>query len=589
MTGTGKKRAFHVCLVLVTLFTVYSARLVYLQVTRHEYFVERAAETHITKKSLYAPRGSIYDVNGEILAVSEPLKSVIADPSIIKDPQAMAEALSDLLEMPADEIRRKIESGRERNSKYVPLKHKVLEVTASKIAQRLSERRLRGILFEQTSRRVYPNGTMLSHVLGFLNREENGVQGVEMTMNHYLRGQHGYRYTERDRLGRELVAYRGEERPPRDGYNVRLTIDMALQAIVEEELDAAFREYRPEMATAIMMEPKTGRILAIANRPTFDPNFPGEGKGQEMKNAAIVNLVEPGSTFKIVTTVAALNDKVVDLDTIINCENGRFHFAGKVLRDHGHGPFPNLSVADVLIRSSNIGVAKLAMKMGEQRFYEYLRRFGFGERTGIALPGEIPGMLAPPHKWSKISISRIPMGQGVATTPLQMVAAMAAIANGGYLMLPQIVDSVIDNDGNTIVEYKPVVVRQVVDKEATDKVKIALRGVVSRRGTARGAAVEGFSVGGKTGTAQKANPNGGYYDHRYVTSFIGIMPVDDPAFVCMVLFDDAKVPESRNYGGVLAAPVFARIAQRAARHLNLKPDLVPESDNSAIQITQATR
>lgn len=584
MTGTGKKRAFHACIVLVTLFTIYSGRLVYLQVTRHEYYSGWATENHETKKSIHAPRGAILDVHGEILAVSEPLKSVVADASLIKDPAAVADALADLLEMPAAEIIKKIET----NKKYIPLKHKVLESTASQILTRLSERKLRGISFEQTSRRVYPNGIMLSHVLGFLNRDEDGVQGVEMTMNQYLCGRDGFRYTERDRVGREIVAFRGQERPARDGYNVKLTVDMALQSIVEEELDVAFKAHRPEMATAILMDPKTGRILAMANRPCFNANFPAEGKDQQMKNAAIVNLVEPGSTFKIVTTAAALNDHLVNLDTVIDCENGRFNFAGKILRDHGHGPFPNLSVADVLVKSSNIGVAKMAMRMGEHRFYEYIRGFGFGERTGIALPGEIPGILAPPHKWSKISISRIPMGQGVATTPMQMVTAMAAIANGGKLMMPQIIDSIVDNEGNTVVDFKPMLVREVVSKGATDKVKIALEEVVGKRGTAKAAAVVGFSVGGKTGTAQKANPRGGYYDDRYVTSFIGLMPVNDPAFVCIVLLDDAKVANNQNYGGVLAAPVFAQIAQRAARHLNLKPDLeVPPT--GSIQITQAAR
>lgn len=573
MSFAGKSRVIHVFVLLAICFTLFSWRLIYLQITQHKYYASLAAENHVIKKPIHAPRGAIYDRRGEVLAVSEPLKTVVADGTHITDPQLVAETIADLLELPVEQLVERFETKRP----YIVLKRKVEESVALEIRQRLGALKLRGIYFEQDARRVYPNGKMLAHVLGFMNRELDGVQGVELTMNQYLRGRDGFRFTEQDRAGHELVAYRGQERPARDGYNVRLTVDMSIQTIVEEELDAAFAEYKPEVATVIMMQPQTGRILAMANRPCFDANAPGKGKPAEMKNAAIINLVEPGSTFKIMTAAAALNDKEVTLDTVINCENGRFHFAGRVLRDHGRGPFPNLSVADVLVKSSNIGVAKLAMLMGERRFYEYIRGFGFGERTGIMLPGEIQGILHPPHKWSKISISRIPMGQGVATTPLQMVAAVSAVANGGKLMMPQIVDSVFDNEHRPVVAYDPVVVREIVSEQTTELVKAALSDVVSRRGTARQAAVKGFSVAGKTGTAQKANPRGGYYDDKYVTSFIGFMPIKDPAFVMLVLFDDAKVPNNRNYGGTLAGPVFARIAERTARYLNLTPDL-PEID-----------
>jgi len=581
MSQAGKSRVIHVFVLLAICFTLFSWRLIYLQVTQHKYYASLAAENHIIRKPIHAPRGAIYDRRGEVLAVSEPLKTVVADGTHIADPQRVAEAIADLLEMPVDKVVERLDPKRP----YIVLKRKVEESVALEMRERLATLKLKGIYFEQDARRVYPNGKMLAHVIGFLNQDLDGVQGVERTMNDYLRGREGFRFTERDRAGHELVAYRGQERPARPGYNVRLTIDMSIQTIVEEELDAAFADYKPEVATVVMMQPQTGRVLAMASRPCFDANSPGQGKPAEMKNAAIINLVEPGSTFKIMTAAAALNDKLVTLDTVINCENGRFHFAGRILRDHGHGPFPNLSVADILVKSSNIGVAKLAMQMGERRFYEYIRRFGFGERTGITLPGEIQGILHPPHKWSKISISRIPMGQGVATTPIQMVTAVSAVANGGKLMMPQIVESVFDNGNRPIVNYDPIVVRDVVSEETTELVKTALSDVVSRRGTARQAAVKGFSVAGKTGTAQKANPRGGYYDDRYVTSFIGFMPVKDPAFVMLVLFDDAKVPNSRNYGGTLAGPVFARIAERTARYLNLAPDLPEIEGIPPLQLT----
>ena len=304
-----------------------------------------------------------------------------------------------------------------------------------------------------------------------------------------------------------------------------------------------------------------------------------------MKNCAVINMVEPGSTFKIVTAAAAINEKLVNLDTMIFCENGRFNFAGKILKDHGHG-FADLSVADILVHSSNIGAAKLAMKLGEQRFYEYIRSFGFGERTGINLPGEISGIVHPPYKWSKISISRIPMGQGVGVTPIQMISAVSAVCNNGKLMLPQIIDSVVDNDGNTVINYPPVCVRQVVDPETTDKVRSALVDVVSNRGTAKAAEVLGYSVGGKTGTAQKVKPTGGYYETKYVCSFIGFLPVKDPQFVCLVMVDDPKTSPEDMYGGTVAAPVFSKIAEKTAHYLNIPHDVLP-SPSPAIKLTQA--
>jgi len=573
MNRVSRVRPILACIGLVSCFTVFSGRLVNLQVTRHEEYANLAMAKHVSKQPIHAMRGTITDTRGEILAVSEPLRVVVADGSRMRDIPKAAAILAEVLEMDEQDILRKVTP----QKRYVVLKRKVPEATGRLLEERLKSARVSGgIQYEPDFKRIYPNEGMLCHVLGFLNHESAGVQGIEMTMDHYLRGRDGFRIIERNREGAEIVPYRRHEREARNGYNVRLTIDMSIQSFVEQELDAAFAEYHPEMATAIVMEPKTGRILAMANRPFFNPNKPGEGEPAGKKNAAIINLVEPGSTFKIVTVAASLNEGKVTPQTIINVENGRFHYAGKILRDHGHGPFPNLSVSDVLVKSSNIGVAKMAMMMGEHRFYEYVRRFGFGERTGINLPGEIPGIVHPPYRWSKISISRIPMGQGVATTPLQMIVALSAIANGGKLMMPQIVEDVRDADGTPIVSFNPVVVREVVDREVTDMVKLALRDVVSRRGTANRASVPGYTAAGKTGTAEKASPNGGYMKGHYVTSFVGFMPAEDPKLACIVLLDDAQVAANRNYGGVLAAPVFSRIAERTARYWGLPPQFEVE-------------
>jgi cell division protein FtsI (penicillin-binding protein 3)/stage V sporulation protein D (sporulation-specific penicillin-binding protein) len=310
-----------------------------------------------------------------------------------------------------------------------------------------------------------------------------------------------------------------------------------------------------------------------------------------MKNRAIIDMMEPGSTFKIVTAAAALNEKKVSLDTYINCENGAWTYGGRVLHDHGSG-YGSLSVQDILVHSSNIGAAKLALSMGDQKFYEYIRRFGFGERTGIELPGEIPGVVRPPHVWSKISITRIPMGHEVGVTPLQMTSAMATIANGGKLVTPRIVKSITDAEGKPVATFSPTVLRQVISAQTAAQVGGALRGVVSDKGTAAGAAVAGFTIAGKTGTAQKVDPNGGYDHGKYVVSFTGYLPYEKPEFVGLVVLDDAKTktPEE-NYGGKVAGPIFARIAEKAARYLDLEPheELSKPVTASRVALTNADR
>jgi cell division protein FtsI/penicillin-binding protein 2 len=428
---------------------------------------------------------------------------------------------------------------------------------------------LRGIYFEHDATRIYPNGSMLCHVIGFTDFEHRGIQGVEASMEEYLHGQDGYRYIEHNRAGQEIVLYRGQERAPRDGYQVHLTVDLNLQNIVENEIDTAMGEYSPQKATIILMRPQTGEILAMANRPNFDLNLRSEAKPEEMKNRAIIDMMEPGSTFKIVAAAAALNEHKLQPKSTIFCENGLWQFGGAVL--HDHRAFSYLSVQDILIKSSNIGAAKLALGIGDQKFYEYIRRFGFGERTGIELPGEINGLIRPPRSWSKISITRIPMGHEIGVTPLQMTVAMATIANGGKLITPRIVKSITGSDGKTVTSLSPVVLRQVISPQTASQIGDALRGVVSDRGTAAAAAVPGFTIAGKTGTAQKVDPKGGYEHGKYVVSFIGYLPAERPEFVGLVVLDDAQTTKPElNYGGLIAGPIFSRIAEKAAQYLDLE-------------------
>ena len=566
MKWNSRIRCALVCLAFTALFSAFSFRLVYLQMIKHDEYAGLAAEKHVYKQTIFAERGAILDANNEVLAHNTPVETVVADATHLNNRDALIPLLRDALEIPAGELAEKLEGDR----RYIVLKREVPVAVATALREKLRAQNLRGIYFERDSTRIYPNGTMLCHVIGFTDFEHRGIQGVESSMEEYLHGQDGYRFIEHNRAGQEMVLYRGQERTPRNGYQVHLTIDLNLQNIVENEIDAAMREYTPQKATIILMRPQTGEILAMANRPAFDLNERSDAKPEQMKNRAIIDMMEPGSTFKIVTAAAALNEHKVRPDTTIFCENGIWNFGGRPL--HDHKAYGELSVQDILVKSSNIGAAKLAISVGEQKFYEYIRRFGFGERTGIELPGEISGVIRPPQSWSKISITRIPMGHEIGVTPLQMTVAMATIANGGKLVTPRIVKSITSEDGKTVSTFSPVVLRQVISPETAQQIGNALRGVVSDRGTAAAAAVPGFTISGKTGTAQKVDPHGGYEQGKYVVSFTGYLPSDHPEFVGLVVLDDAHTTKPElNYGGLVAGPIFSHIAEKAARYLDLQP------------------
>ncbi len=606
---TDRRIAVLIC-GFATLYSVFALRLIQIQVWDQAKYANQARETRTLRVSLPAQRGNIRDVNGEILATNLPLQRVIVDgtrlsmvrpkdapalpknPSVAEqaqqaevtvervldaiggtlglDPEKRALAASALLKsIPVKSVRGESE-GTHPGSPYVVLQRRVSEADSLKLREIAEATKLRGLYFEPDTRRIYPNGSLLSHVVGFLNQDAQGIQGVERTMERYLSGQAGYRVIERDRAGNELGQYRGVEQQPRDGDDVVLTVDSAIQAIVEEELDAAVRKLQPDMAAVVMMRPRTGEIMAMASRPDFDPNALKADMGPEARNRAIADIIEPGSTFKIVAVGAALNEGKVKPETMIFCENGRWEFGGSLL--HDSHPLGTLNVHDVVVHSSNIGSAKLAVQLGPRPFHRYIRAFGFGERTGIELPGEINGLVHPPERWSAISISRIPMGHEVGVTPLQMTTAMSVVANGGELVVPRVVHSIRDSKtGQPATTTERVVVRRVLSEQTAGQLRSALEEVVTR-GTAKMAAVPGFRVAGKTGTAQKVDPkHGGYLKGQYVVSFVGYLPAENPEFVCLVTFDNAHLKANENFGGLVSAPVFSRIAARTAKHLGLQP------------------
>jgi cell division protein FtsI/penicillin-binding protein 2 len=360
-----------------------------------------------------------------------------------------------------------------------------------------------------------------------------------------------------------------------DGLNVVLTLDAGLQNIVESELAVGAEKHSPISLSCIMVRPRTGEILAMATLPNFDPNHPGASTMDALRNRVISDVAEPGSTYKIVVVTAGLNERLITPNELFDCGMGQFIYAGRTL--HDHKPFGPLTVEQIITKSSNIGAAKIGIRLGEESLWQYMRCFGFGERTGIQLPAEVPGIVHAVTNWSKVSIAQIPMGQGVAVTSLQMVMAMCAIANDGVLMRPMLVSRLDEPGGKTVVQYEPQPVRRVARPETIREMVKALKTVPTKDGTAPNARLDHYTVAGKTGTASKAE-NGKYVD-KFYSSFIGFFPADNPELCISVVLDD---PKDGHYGGDTAAPIFRAIAERAANYLNLKPDIAPEPAEPSI-------
>ncbi|MBI2947092.1 MAG: penicillin-binding protein 2 [Verrucomicrobia bacterium] len=604
------RRLVAMAVLLAIAFATLGYRLVDLQVVQHDQ-LRRQAERNTHQIFLLQPRrGEIRDRRGNVLASSLFVKTVCVDPTLIGGYQTeVARILSPLIEMTESNLVEKLQvhsfvdqQGQTRQDRHVVLKRKVpvetwerIQAAMKGIQFGLDEKKLNGkdraflrnlrqsaiyVESQDDQQRIYPNHTLAAHVLGFVSdtqrqtilgpvRDITGADGIELKMNSALSGVTGWRSTEVVRA-RELVTFRDQEVEAHSGRNVILTLDAGLQHIVESELAEVMQKHSPVSVSAVVIRPRTGEILALANVPTFDPNRAGDFPPAILRNRVIADVAEPGSTFKIVAVSGALNDGFVSLETRIDCENGRFIFAGRSLRDDH--PSGILSVEDIIAKSSNIGTAKIAIQMGPARLYSYIQSYGFGSPTGIPLLGEVDGLVYPPKKWSKLSLSRIPIGQGIAITPLQMTLAMSAIANGGALMQPMLVDRVEDDQGQAIVQYSPQQVRRVISESTAAQMTAALKNVVSTNGTARRARLDRYSVAGKTGTAQKPGP-GGYVPGKYYASFVGFFPADRPELCISVFLDEPKLPNY--YGGLTAAPAFRSIAERAAKYLAIQPDLPP--------------
>jgi cell division protein FtsI (penicillin-binding protein 3) len=441
-------------------------------------------------------------------------------------------------------------------------------------AEAVERLRLKGVYTVQEGRRFYPHASLAAHMLGFVGVDSQGLEGIERRLDPVIRGQP--RDVEADRDGRRQVIFTaGVPVPPAQGSRVELTIDAGIQDVTERELAAGVAAARAAGGAAVVLDPSTGEVLALANVPAFDPNQPGRLGDQRwrdrVRNRAITDPYEPGSTFKAILAAAAIEERLVKPTDMFFCENGRYQIGRWRIHDsHRHGW---LSFAEVIQYSSNIGATKVAERLGAERYYRYLRAFGFGARSGVELPGESPGIVRPVETWARVDLATLSFGQGVSVTPLQMAAAFAAIANGGLLVRPFLVRRVLTPDGDVVLANEPAVVRRVVSARTAGTVTALLRRVVEEKGgTGEKARLDDFPVAGKTGTAQKVNLHTGTYSSKRIGSFVGFVPADRPRVVILVLIDE---PGASSYGGVVAAPVFRAIAGTVLKRLGVESPALP--------------
>lgn len=623
-TRSFQVRCLILCMVFVTGLTCLSVRLIQIQLWERKKYGDRARAAYDRSEVLPGLRGKIVDRHEEVLAKSISLSTVMVDAKLLGDPVVVVKALAyervsneegwealspedrvrrlkaernvileqenaeaivskslaraiGILARPLglrrEDLRARIEEPMGKGRMYFPIAKDLPEDAAERLRGLIEENQLKGFRFQNSIKRWYTSPDLATHVIGYTGEEKQegpngkdvfrqvGKFGVEAAMEEYLRGKDGLW----DHLNIPMPGDEGTMVPPVHGLNVRLTIDMGLQSIVEEELDAGLTEFRSKRGCVVLLDPKTGELLAMANRPHFNL-IRKEGLSEGAMNYALQGIYEPGSTFKVVAAAGALNEGLVTPQTQVFCHNGML-VEGK-LRIPDHHPYGMLSIEGVLVKSSNPGAFKIARQLGVRRFYDYTADFGFGEKTGILLSGESSGVVR--NTGNLIDFSRASYGYSLNVTPLQVASAYGVLANGGELIRPRVVHSIVAGDGTVLERFRPDVVRRVIGERASKQMRTALTKVTEKGGTATLATVPGFKVAGKTGTAVRIE-NGTYQHGRYTVSFAGMMPADDPAFVCLVVVDDPLTTEVSRYGGTIAAPIFSRIATRLATQMNLTP------------------
>lgn len=627
----GFASSYRIVLLATGLFACFAglgARLVWIQVTKRDELLRNLVKARVHREELWARRGDILDSRGSLLATSRSLMEILADPSFLREEdEAKWPQLAALTGVPLPELRtllttkfRSVTAATPapaaspapapaglvinfKTSSVVPPPAdsvaapvavpavepgpptletirwvKLSSHVSESVYAQIEKLGIKGVWGERIYRRAYPHGQLAAHVIGYVNNDQRPVTGIENHADFYLRGQNGWRESEKDGRKRELAQFRSREVPRADGYSVVLSLDCNVQDIVEQELAYIAQRFQPEKATIIVSDPRTGFILGMGNYPTFDLNeyrkVPKEAQAS-MKNIAVTDVYEPGSTFKIVAASGAINEGLATPASRFDVSLDRVVYKGKIRtlpgEDH-HFPDPrSVPLTQVISYSSNRGAYHLAALLGEDRFYGYARAFGFGQLTGLPVGGEIDGTMAPPNKWDGLTFTRMPMGHSVDCTALQMHMAMGVIASGGNLLLPQIIKKIQDPAGEAIYEYGTTVKHRAISEKAAQTMARLLMGVASKEGTGLNAVIPGYEVAGKTGTTQKI-VNGRYSERHHVASFIGFFPATNPQIAISVIVDgaDARAPGGIAYGSGVAAPSFKRIGEQLIAYAPLR-------------------
>ncbi|WP_378955709.1 penicillin-binding protein [Pelosinus sp. sgz500959] len=572
-----KRIVFFLSALMLAIFLV-AGRIAWIQFIDGKNMVSKIATQLSESKALYSPRGTIYDRNGRELAISSMTKSLYANPSEIKDADQISEKLAILLEMNPADIKTKLTAG----GQFIWIKRMLEPVVSEKIQALIKQDDIKGLAFVEESKRYYPNDTLAAQVLGFVGTDDIGLDGLEMTLDKIIKGNLFKQLIDTDSHGIPIFKSIFTFSPNKQGKNVYLTLDSGIQFIVEQSLDKAVATTGAKGASVIVMNPHTGEILAMANRPTYNPNQFYKYTDNEWKNRAVAYNYEPGSTFKSVVAAAALQEGKAYPEEIF-VDKGYVEVSGRRIQNWSGDAYGNVSFIEIIKESINTGFVQIGMRLGAYKMTEYAKAFGFGQATGIELPGEEEGLLFDPKDMRDSDTATMAIGQSIAVTPLQLVRAVGAIANGGVLLKPHIIKEIRNVDGSLDREIAVESLRQVITPETARTLTGMMEKVVSEGGGIK-AKVKGYHFAGKTGTAEKLKDSGsGYSAGRYVASFVGFGPVEDPQVVVLVVLDD---PYGVYYGGQIAAPVAGDILGQIMRHLNIRPQpanepVVPNAQKQA--------
>jgi cell division protein FtsI (penicillin-binding protein 3) len=552
---SSRKRTRILLIILELCFVFLIYRLFTIQcVNGNELRVQAENQKHKTI-SVHSKRGEIYDRKGKQLAISVKSYSLCCDPSNIEKPESVSKSLSPIIGMPDKDILRKLQP----DKRFVWLKRQLPDRSAEDI----KSFKLKGLDFREEEKRFYPQGSLAAHIVGFVGFDNIGLEGIEKKYDTYMRTKTDEFLTIKDRKGRDLDPHNTSYRQPEPGYDLTLTLDSVIQSVAEKELHSACEKHNAVGGSVIIMNPKTGEILALANYPTYDLNEAFSTPDNAKRNRAMIDLYEPGSVFKIITASAAINENLFNLNDSINCEKGVYrHTKGYSI--HDVGSHENLTFREVIEESSNIGTVKIAEHLGRKRLYDYIKAYGFGEKTGVDM-NETSGSVKSPSSWTARSMGSIPYGQEISVTAIQMLSAVNAIANDGVMTKPFVVQK-INDDRETIAEFSPCSYRTPISAKTAQLMKQILVNAVEN-GTGQKAKIDGCSVAGKTGTSQKASEDKkGYIPGKYVSSFVGFLPANNPLISMIVIIDE---PQDEYLGGTVACPVFKEIATQIMQYLTV--------------------